>query len=540
MITETTSGNRGLLQAEPLIFETGHATGTGVDLPAPKGTPNKLGGLTRKAALDLPGLSEPETMRHFVRLSQRNYAIDLGLFPLGSCTMKHNPRLNERAARFEGFADLHPLQPMSTIQGALELMDELAHWLCTLTGMPAVALSPKAGAHGEFAGMLAIKAALEARGESHRKRVLVPSSAHGTNPATAAAAGFTVDEIPARDDGRVHLDDVKAKLGPDVAAIMITNPNTCGLFEPEIKNIADAIHAAGAYFYCDGANYNAIVGKVRPGDLGVDAMHINLHKTFSTPHGGGGPGAGPTVLSAALAPFAPVPHIVRTKTPPPRAGEVAAQRPEGGSAPSLARDARDTSPVNGGGFELREHAEGTQAFGRMCAFHGQMGMFTRALAYMMSHGSDGLRQVAEDAVLNANYLLARLKPHFNAPFGERPCMHEVLLDDSSIKPKGVETIDMAKALLDEGYHPFTTYFPLVVHGAMLIEPTETEPKRELDRFADVMIALAERVNAGDAAFFKQAPVLTPLRRLDDTRAARQPKLRWRRGENDAAARHAAE
>ena len=374
-------------------------------------------------------------MRHFVRLSQKNYAIDLGLFPLGSCTMKHNPRLNERAARFEGFADLHPLQPTSTIQGALELMEELAHWLTTLTGMPVVALSPKAGAHGEMCGMLAIKAALEARGEGKkRKRVLVPSSAHGTNPATAAAAGFTVDEIPARDDGRVHLDDVKAKLGPDVAAIMITNPNTCGLFEPEIKNIADAIHAAGAYFYCDGANYNAIVGKVRPGDLGVDAMHINLHKTFSTPHGGGGPGAGPTVLSEALAPFAPLPLIVIDKS--------------------------------GGRHQraLAEHVEeldgtGKMPFGRMCAFHGQMGMFTRALTYMLSHGSDGLRQVAEDAVLNANYLLARLKPHFNAPFGEGPCMHEVLLDDSSIKPKGVETIDMAKALLDEGYHPFTTYFP---------------------------------------------------------------------------------
>jgi glycine dehydrogenase subunit 2 len=507
MKTDTTSGNRGLLQAEPLIFETGHATGTGVDLPEPKGGKDKLGGLARKAALDLPGLSEPETMRHFVRLSQKNYAIDLGLFPLGSCTMKHNPRLNERVARFEGFADLHPLQPASTIQGALELMDELAHWLCTMTGMPAVALSPKAGAHGEFCGMLAIKAALEARGEGEkRKRVLVPSSAHGTNPATAAAAGFTVDEIPARDDGRVHLDDVKAKLGPDVAAIMITNPNTCGLFEREVKAIADAVHEAGGYFYCDGANYNAIVGKVRPGDLGVDAMHINLHKTFSTPHGGGGPGAGPTVLSAALAPFAPVPHIVMQK----------------------------------GQRVLREHTEGTQAFGRMCAFHGQMGMFTRALAYMMSHGSDGLRQVAEDAVLNANYLLARLKPHFSAPFGDGPCMHEALLDDSSIKPKGVETIDMAKALLDEGYHPFTTYFPLVVHGAMLIEPTETEPKRELDRFADVMIALAERVNAGEVEFFKQAPKLAPMRRLDETRAARQPKLRWRRGENDSAARRAAE
>ena len=506
MITETTSGNRGLLQAEPLIFETGHATGTGVDLPVPKGLKSNLGALTRKAALDLPGLSEPETMRHFVRLSQKNYAIDIGLFPLGSCTMKHNPRLNERAARFEGFADLHPLQPTSTIQGALELMDELAHWLCTLTGMPAVALSPKAGAHGEMCGMLAIKAALEARGESHRKRVLVPSSAHGTNPATAAAAGFTVDEVKGDEDGRVDLEDVIAKLGPDVAAIMITNPNTCGLFEPDIKKIADAVHAAGAYFYCDGANYNAIVGKVRPGDLGVDAMHINLHKTFSTPHGGGGPGAGPTVLSAALAPFAPVPHIV----------------------------------LRGETRELREHTQGTQAFGRMCAFHGQMGMFTRALTYMMSHGSDGLRQVAEDAVLNANYLLARLKPHFSAPFGDRPCMHEVLLDDSSIKPKGVETIDVAKALLDEGYHPFTTYFPLVVHGAMLIEPTETEPKRELDRFADVMIALAERVKAGEVEFFKQAPKLTPMRRLDDTRAARQPKLRWRRGENDTGAKHAAE
>jgi glycine dehydrogenase subunit 2 len=513
MITETTSGNRGLLQAEPLIFESGHVTGTGVDLPEPKGAPNKLGALARKAALDLPGFSEPETMRHFVRLSQRNYAIDLGLFPLGSCTMKHNPRLNERTARFEGFADLHPLQPTSTIQGALELMDELAHWLCTLTGMPAVALSPKAGAHGELCGMLAIKAALEARGEGDtRKRVLVPSSAHGTNPATAVAAGFVVDEIEARSDGRVHVADIASKLGPDVAGIMMTNPNTCGLFEPDIKRIADLVHEAGGYFYCDGANYNAIVGRVRPGDLGVDAMHINLHKTFSTPHGGGGPGAGPTVLSAALAPFAPVPHIV----------------------------------MHGEKRELREHAEGTQAFGRMCAFHGQMGMFTRALTYMMSHGGDGLRQVAEDAVLNANYLLARLKPHFNAPFGgqekeHRPCMHEALLDDSSIKPQGVETIDMAKALLDEGYHPFTTYFPLVVHGAMLIEPTETEPKRELDRFADVMIALAERVNAGEVEFFKQAPKFAPMRRLDDTRAARQPKLRWRRGDNGAeAVKHAAE
>jgi glycine dehydrogenase subunit 2 len=498
MKTETVSGNRGLLQAEGLIFETGHATGTGVDLAEPKGGADKLGGLGRKATLDLPGFSEPETMRHYVRLSQKNYAIDLGLFPLGSCTMKHNPRLNERVARFEGFADLHPLQPISTVQGAIEVMDQLAHWLCTMTGMPAVALSPKAGAHGEMCGMLAIKAALAARGEADkRKRVLVPSSAHGTNPATAVEAGFIVDEIEGDHDGRVDLEDVTSKLGPDVAAIMMTNPNTCGLFERDIKAIADAVHAAGAYFYCDGANYNAIVGKVRPGDLGVDAMHINLHKTFSTPHGGGGPGAGPTVLSAALAPFAPVPHIVK----------------------------RDK------GYDLREHIEGTQAFGRMCAFHGQMGMFTRALTYMLSHGSDGLRQVAEDAVLNANYILTRLKPHFNAPFGQGPCMHEALLDDTRTEQQGIDTKDFAKALLDEGYHPFTTYFPLVVHGAMLIEPTETEPKRELDRFCDVMIALAERAKAGDKDFFKNAPVLAPTRRLDETRAARQPKLRWKRGDN---------
>lgn len=345
--------------------------------------------------------------------------------------------------------------------------------------------------------MLAIKAALAARGEVHsRTRVLVPSSAHGTNPATAIAAGFIVEEVPGSADGRVDLEAFRAKLGPDVAAVMLTNPNTCGLFERDVKTIADLVHCAGGFFYCDGANYNAIVGLVRPGDLGVDAMHINLHKTFSTPHGGGGPGAGPTVLSAALAPFAPVPHIV--------------QRSEG--------------------RVLVEHQEGTSAFGRLCAFHGQMGMFTRALAYMLSHGADGLRQVAEDAVLNANYLLARLKPHFNAPFAgpagtHWPCMHEALLDDTSLRQAGVETIDLAKALLDEGYHPFTTYFPLVVHGAMLIEPTETESKRELDRFADVMIALGERAKT-DPAALKAAPRNAPVRRLDETRAARTPVLRW--------------
>ncbi len=493
MSAETHSGSRGLLQAEPLIFEIDAPTHTGVDLPIPPSVRDRLGGLARRAAPNLPGLSEPEAVRHYTRLSQRNYAIDLGLFPLGSCTMKHNPRLNERMARLEGFADLHPLQPIETVQGALELMHDLAHWLCALTAMPAVALAPKAGAHGEFCGMMAIRAALAARGEAHRTRVLVPTSAHGTNPATAAACGFIVDEVNANAEGRVDLEHLKSKLGPDVAAVMLTNPNTLGLFERDVKTIADLVHAAGGYFYCDGANYNAIVGRVRPGDLGVDAMHINLHKTFSTPHGGGGPGSGPTVLSEALAPFAPPPYLVMREA---------------------------------GGFDLIEEA-GEGAVGRLCAFHGQMGMFVRALAYMMSHGADGLRQVAEDAVLNANYLRVRLKPHFNAPFGEGPCMHEALLDDSTLRPLGLETVDIAKALIDEGYHPMTTYFPLVVAGAMLIEPTETEPKRELDRFADAMIALAERAKSGDAAFFKAAPKNAPMRRLDETRAARQPKLRWK-------------
>jgi glycine dehydrogenase subunit 2 len=375
-------------------------------------------------------------------------------------------------------------------------MRELSHWLLKLTGLKAVALSPKAGAHGEFCGMLAIRAALMARGElDRRKRVLVPSSAHGTNPATAAACGFTVEEIPGDARGRVELAALKRHLGADVAGIMLTNPNTCGLFEPDVKTIADLVHEAGGYFYCDGANYNAIMGRVRPGDLGVDAMHINLHKTFSTPHGGGGPGAGPVVFSEALAPFAPAPRIVERN----------------------------------GALDLVESVE-EGAVGRLCAFHGQMGMFVRALTYMLSHGSDGLKQAAEDAVLNANYLLARLKPDFNARYGDGPCMHEALLDDTGLRQRGVETIDIAKALIDEGYHPMTTYFPLVVHGAMLIEPTETESKAELDRFADVMIALARRAKGNDIESFKTAPHLAPTRRLDETRAARQPKLRWRREE----------
>ncbi|NNM73001.1 aminomethyl-transferring glycine dehydrogenase subunit GcvPB [Enterovirga aerilata] len=489
----TFTGNRALAQEEPLLFEIGRPEVTGVDIEEPEPFELRLGGLERKAPIGLPGLSEPETMRHFVRLSQANYGIDTGLFPLGSCTMKHNARLNERMARLPGFADIHPLQPVSTVQGALELMSELARYLTTLTGMPAVALQPKAGAHGELLGMMAIKAAIAARGEGEtRTTVLVPDSAHGTNPATAALLGFKVKPVPAREDGWVHLADVKPLLGPDVAAIMLTNPNTCGLFEPRAAEIAEVIHAAGGYFYCDGANFNAIVGKARPGDLGVDAMHINLHKTFSTPHGGGGPGAGPVVLSERLAAFAPVPFVRR----------------------------------EGDGFRLVEDAGSPDAVGRITAFHGQMGMFVRALAYMLSHGSDGMRQASEDAVLNANYVRACLSDLMSLPFGDKPCMHEVLFDDSWLKETGVTTLDFAKAMIDEGYHPMTMYFPLVVHGAMLVEPTESESKASLDLFVATLRDLAMAARRGEAERFTGAPYLAPRRRLDETRAARQPVLRW--------------
>jgi glycine dehydrogenase subunit 2 len=493
----TISGNRGLRIEEPLIFEQGKDGRTGVDLPEPPKTHDRLGAMRRAGKIGLPGLSEPQVVRHFTRLSQKNYGIDSGLYPLGSCTMKHNPRLNEKVARFPGLADLHPLQPPSTAPGALALIDTLAHWLKTLTGMPAVAMSPGAGAHGELCGMIAIRAALEHRGEGARRRVLVPESAHGTNPATAAECGFTVDPIPANARGRVDLEAFTRKLGSDVAALMLTNPNTCGLFEPDMIEIARALHTAGAYFYCDGANFNAIVGRVRPGDLGIDCMHINLHKTFSTPHGGGGPGSGPVVFSAALAPFIPLPFVAHGKD----------------------------------GLRLVEHAKDDPAtgtpFGRLKGFHGQMGMFIRALAYMMSHGADGLAQASADAVLNANYLLARLGDLLTPAF-EGPCMHEVLFDDGFLKDSGVTTLDFAKAMIDEGFHPMTMYFPLVIHGALLMEPTETESKESLDQFVEVIRGLAKRVKDGDSAgAFHGAPYLTPRRRLDETAAARKPILRWR-------------
>jgi glycine dehydrogenase subunit 2 len=493
----TFTGNKALMLEEPLIFEIGSTETTGVDFADADVGASRLGDLTRTTPIGLPGLSEQETVRHYTRLSRQNYAIDLGLFPLGSCTMKHNPRLNEKVARMPGFADIHPLQPVDTVQGALGVINELAVWLIKLTGMYGVAMSPKAGAHGELCGILCIKAALEKRGEGHRKVVLVPESAHGTNPATAAFAGFTVEDIPATADGRVDTAALKARLGPDVAAVMITNPNTCGLFERDLKEISDAVHAAGGYVYCDGANFNAIVGRVRPGDLGVDAMHINLHKTFSTPHGGGGPGSGPVVLSEALAPFGPLPFTARMAD-----GHIQLIEEE---------TAGDDHP---------------DTFGRMVAFHGQMGMFTRALAYILSHGADGLKQVAEDAVLNANYVLRSLEDVLDAPFaGAGPCMHEAIFSDKGFAA-GFSTIDAAKALIDEGFHPMTMYFPLVVHGAMLIEPTETESRAALDQFIGALRSVAERAKAGDPSL-KTAPHFAPRARLDETLAARKPILTWK-------------
>jgi glycine dehydrogenase subunit 2 len=494
-VQETFTGHRGLDHEEPLLFDRGSIDRSGVDLPPARQVKPRLAGLQREEPIGLPGLSEPEAMRHYVRLSRKNYAIDQGLYPLGSCTMKHNPRLNERLARLPGFADVHPLQPVSTVQGALALIQVLAGYLMELTGTKAVAMSPKAGAHGELAGMLAIKAAHDAKG-SRRNVVLVPESAHGTNPATAAFIGYGVRALPAKADGTVAAEAVRAALGPDVAAIMLTNPNTCGLFEREIVEIAAAVHEAGAYFYCDGANFNAIVGKVRPGELGIDAMHINLHKTFSTPHGGGGPGAGPVVLSEALAPYAPLPCVLR----------------------------------EGERFRLIEHAseaKGVSPFGRLTAFHGQMGMFVRALAYMLSHGADGLRQASEDAVLNANYVRVGLRDVMTQPFGDQTCMHEVLFDDRFLRDTGVTTLDFAKAMIDEGYHPMTMYFPLVAHGAMLIEPTESESKDNLDRFVATLRDLAAAARQGDVERFTDAPRYAPRRRLDETKAAREPKLRWR-------------
>lgn len=490
---DITDGNRGLHYEENLLWEKERSDEPGVDLPRPEGMKLRTG-LKERGDIGLPQVSEPQVVRHFVRLSTLNYSIDSGFFPLGSCTMKHNPRLNEKVARFAGFAHVHPLQPAKSVQGCLRVMYELQHWLGELTGLPGVCLSPAAGAHGELAGMMTIARAHEAKGNTHKRVVLVPDSAHGTNPATAAICGFTIKVISTKETGRLTVEAFKEALGDgeDVAGMMVTNPNTCGLFETDILEISKLLHDSGGYFYCDGANFNALVGKIRPGDFGVDVMHINLHKTFSTPHGGGGPGSGPICVTEELAEFMPVPVVGK----------------------------------DGDDYKLLYEDDMPETLGRLRGFVGQFGMHVRALSYMMSHGADGLKQVSEDAVLNANYLLSQLKDVYHVPY-EGPCMHECMLTDKKQKESGVETIDIAKALTEYGYHPMTVYFPLVLPGTMLIEPTETESQDALDRFITVMKSIASDVEKGDTEKFHNFPVSTPRRRLDEVKAARQPVLRWK-------------
>ncbi len=499
-MVETFTGNKGLQIEEPLIFEQGSKDLSAVDIGELDIVLDCLGGLTRDGEIGLSGLSEPKVIRHYTRLSQKNYNIDAGFYPLGSCTMKYNPRLNEKMARLAGFADVHPCQPDASAQGALELVYTLAQSLKELTGMVDVAMSPAAGAHGELCGIMTIKAAHVDSGEdANRSIVLVPESAHGTNPATAALCGYKIENIKTNEQGRVDLAYLQDRLSDDkglnVAALMLTNPNTCGLFERDIVKISELLHKAGAYFYLDGANFNAVVGRVRIADLGVDVMHINLHKTFSTPHGGGGPGSGPTVLSEKLSKYAPLPFVEK---------------------------------LSDGSFKLVEHAEecpSRKPFGRMKGFNGQFGVFVRALSYIMSMGKDGLKQASGDAVLNANYIMSQLKGDYHACF-EGYCMHEALFDDSSLKGTDVTTLDIAKSLLDEGFHPMTMYFPLVVHGAMLIEPTETEAKETLDSFIGAMKHILSKAKSDAKDEVLNAPVLTPVKRLDETKAARTPILRF--------------
>ncbi len=437
----------------------------------------------------LPRVSEGAIARHYEALARMNFGVDTGFYPLGSCTMKYNPRIGEWACRLDGFTGLHPYQPEETVQGLLELMYELQTWLGEVAGLPAVTLQPAAGAHGELAGMLMIRAYHEAQGDA-RRRVLVPDSAHGTNPATVAMCGWEVTQIPSDERGYVDRDALRAALGEDVAAIMLTNPNTLGLFEEDILEITRLVHEVGALAYYDGANLNAILGKARPGDMGFDVMHINLHKTFATPHGGGGPGAGPVCASERLAAYRPAPVV---------------ERGEDGAFALVTPD---------------------RTIGRVRSFVGNVGVLVRAYTYILALGAEGLVGVSEQAVLSANYLKERLKDVFDVPY-DRTCMHEFVLSAArQRKTCGVRTLDIAKRLLDFGMHPPTVYFPLIVEEAMMIEPTETESLETLDRFVDVMRTIAKEASE-DPELLHAAPYETPVRRLDEARAVKQPELAWR-------------
>ncbi len=445
-------------------------------------------GNIRQVEAELPEVSELDIMRHYTALSNRNHGVDSGFYPLGSCTMKYNPKINESVARFPGFANIHPLQDESTVQGALEMMYDLQQHLVEITGMDEVTLQPAAGAHGEWTALMMIRAFHEANGETHRTKVLVPDSAHGTNPASATVAGFDTVTVKSNDNGLVDIEDLKAKVGTDTAALMLTNPNTLGLFEEDILEMAAIVHGVGGKLYYDGANLNAVLSKARPGDMGFDAVHLNLHKTFTGPHGGGGPGSGPVGVKKELIPYLPKPVLVKKKE-------------------------RIT-------FEHNR----PQSIGRVKPFYGNFGIYLRAYTYIRSMGPDGLKAVTEYAVLNANYMMRKLEPYFDLPFTQH-CKHEFVISGRRQKKLGVRTLDMAKRLLDFGYHPPTIYFPLNVEEGMMIEPTETESKETLDSFIDAMIQIAKEVEE-NPEIVQNAPHTTVINRLDETKAARQPVLRY--------------
>ena len=473
-----------------LAFDRGAPGRRGVDVPRFEGTPHALPeARLLRTSLRLPELSQPELVRYYTALSDRNYGVDSGTYPLGSCTMKYNPKLNEAVAALSGFAEAHPLASVLDVQGTLQTLFELQAALAQITGMAGVGLAPAAGAHGELAGILMIKRALEDRGElERRRRVLVPDSAHGTNPATAAMAGFTVTQIPSAPDGSMDHEVLERELDDTVAALMVTEPNTLGLWERDIDEVAAKVHAAGAYVYGDGANLNAILGQVRFGDLGFDVVHLNLHKSFSTPHGGGGPGAGPVCCSAELLPYLPAPVVV-----------------DGGEGYVLERPER--------------------SIGQMQQFHGNVGVLLRAYTYIRSLGLEGLRAISTNAVLNANYLWALVRDSYDLPYGG-PVLHEVVFSGARQRREhDVRTYDIAKRLIDYGFHPPTVYFPLIVDEALMIEPTESESRESVEALAAALVAIAAEAARGDEALH-DAPVTAPIGRLDETAAARRPVLRW--------------
>lgn len=477
----------------PLIFEISKEGRVGYSLPEMDVPEKNIDNLIpaeyiRTDEVELPEVSELDIMRHYTALSTRNHGVDSGFYPLGSCTMKYNPKINEDVARLPGFAHVHPLQDESTVQGSLELMYDLMESLKEITGMDEVTLQPAAGAHGEWTGLMMIRAFHEANGDYQRTKVIVPDSAHGTNPASATVAGFETITVKSDENGLVDIEDLKRVVGPDTAALMLTNPNTLGLFEKHILEMAEIVHNAGGKLYYDGANLNAIMSKVRPGDMGFDVVHLNLHKTFTGPHGGGGPGSGPVGVKKDLIPFLPVPVLVKQ------------------------------------GNQYAFDYDRPQTIGRIKPFYGNFGINVRAYTYIRTMGPDGLKEVTEDAVLNANYLMRRLAPYYDLPY-DTHCKHEFVLSGRKQKKLGVRTLDIAKRLLDFGFHPPTIYFPLNVEEAMMIEPTETESKETLDAFIDTMVQIAREAEETPEVV-QEAPHTTVVKRLDETQAARKPVLRY--------------